>query len=334
MCTVSIIPFVTSGNHAGAPFPNVGSAGISGAARAIGFRLVTNRDELRTRPPAVDPKWHDFIPASPGDLPVSPQAVRAIYPLDPAGGGTWIGGSTTGLVLCLLNGNPIPAPHLPPKDQLESRGVIIPRLFSLAGASHSLTDVLERLETFDLNRFAPFRLVAVRPSRDSGQQGFVAVEASWDRAEFIVREHPPGPACFVSSGLGDPLVKPRIALFNRMVRAAKSPLAELPSEQDRFHRHTWADRTEISVMMLRKDARTVSITSVEVVPSADAAGSKGAGAEFDLSLEYEPVADRSAGMAASDSAPGTRRDEASAASPATVHKYKVTVPARVARQAQ
>ncbi len=327
MCTVSIIPFLASANVAAAHFSHASNgtanwpgliASNAGTGRPIGFRLVTNRDELRSRPPAVDPRWHDFTPDPANGTSSLPNRERAIYPIDPAGGGTWIGGSTSGLVLCILNGNPIPAPVLPPREQLLSRGVIIPRLFSLAGASRSLTEVFRRLDVFDLMRFAPFRLIAVAPSNDPCQQGFAAVEASWNRSELVLREHAPGPACFVSSGLGDPLVKPRIALFNRMVRAARGPLTELAAEQDRFHRHTWADRAEISVLMHRREARTVSITSVEVVPSAEAGH-----ADFDLSLEYEPIADRPASHAA-----------AALSVPASLPKCRVTVPARAIRQAQ
>lgn len=310
MCTVSIIPFLPAPSTLpSAQFAHSSHIASAWSHRRIGFRLVTNRDELRSRPPAVDPEWHDFAPTSTNLSAHPTRPNRAIYPIDPAGGGTWVGGSTSGLVLCLLNGNPIPPCPLPPPHLLTSRGVIIPRLFSLAGSSRSVFEALKHLHTFDLNRFAPFRLVAVAPSDDPELQGFVAVEACWDRAELTTREHPPGPACFVSSGLGDPLVKPRITLFNELVRAACVPLADLPTEQDRFHRHTWDDRPEISVMMSRRDARTVSITSVEVIASADADHTG-----YDLSLEYEPIAERSAIPA-----------------PALA-KHRVTIPARVARR--
>ncbi|MGE3107653.1 MAG: NRDE family protein [Phycisphaerales bacterium] len=311
MCTVSIIPFALP-HAATAPIPIGSSHGAptshAQTVRPLGFRIVTNRDELRTRPPAIDPAWHDFEPGG----------RRAIYPIDPAGGGTWIGGSTSGLVLCLLNGNPIPAPTLPPKSKLVSRGVIIPRLFARAGSDPSLSAVLANLASFDLSGFAPFRLVAVTPSADPARHGFVAVEASWDRTELIQREHPTGPACFVSSGLGDPLVKPRITLFNELVRASRSSLADLPAAQDRFHRHTWTDRTEISVMMSRREARTVSITSIEVSPTVDAEH-----AECSLLLEYEPIDHRAAASPA----------HADQVVPAAA-KHRVVVPARVARRAQ
>ena len=315
MCTVSIIPFVPPMPSLG--FPHPPSHAIAAASRRLGFRLVTNRDELRTRPPAADPRWHDFttpIPPTSGSSDADPaRAVRAIYPVDPAGGGTWVAGSTSGLVLCILNANPIPPATLPPASELISRGVIIPELLRYAGETRRVIDVLRLLERLDLPRFAPFRLIGVAPNGSPDAQGFLAIEASWNRSELTFHEHAPGPACFVSSGLGDPLVKPRITLFNEMVRATRGTLSDLAGEQDRFHRHTWADRPEISVMMSRREARTVSITTVEVCRTATAGP-----AAYDLTLEYEPILD--VGMPVAHAAPAG--------------KHKVTLPARVARQAR
>jgi len=68
------------------------------------------------------------------------------------------------------------------------------------------------------------------------------------------------PGVWVSSGLGDDRVGPRLGLFERVV--GNSALD--PEAQDAFHRHRWGDRPEISVLMERAEARTVSITTVEV----------------------------------------------------------------------
>ncbi len=79
MCTVTVIP--------------------SGA----GFRLVSNRDELRTRPPCEAPKVRTLE-----------SGARAIWPADRLAGGTWIAASDRGLALTLLNGNPADPVALPP----------------------------------------------------------------------------------------------------------------------------------------------------------------------------------------------------------------------------
>ncbi|MBC7773530.1 MAG: hypothetical protein H7210_13625, partial [Pyrinomonadaceae bacterium] len=150
---------------------------------------MTNRDELRTRPMAMPPQWHDLtIGADWGTrlLGGNVGLARAVYPVDPAGGGTWIASAPSGLVLCILNANPIPPGVLPPSNTLLSRGVIIPRLMSAAAgmAGQAALDVMKLLDGFELARFAPFRLIGVSMSARPGQQGFVVIEASWNRAEL------------------------------------------------------------------------------------------------------------------------------------------------------
>ncbi|GAB4385812.1 MAG: NRDE family protein [Phycisphaerales bacterium] len=198
-----------------------------------GFRLVSNRDEQRTRPSAEFPfAWGS----------------RGIGPLDPAGGGTWIA-SRPGLTLCLLNFNPAPSPE-PPADAI-SRGRIIPLLLDCP----DLDAVVAGLGSLDLSRYAPFRLVAVQRRADSGVR---VGEARWDRTGLEWVEHRRLPLVFVSSGLGDAVVADRIPLFEELVvKAGATPLA-----QDAYHRHSWADRQHQSVLMARADARTVSITEV------------------------------------------------------------------------
>jgi hypothetical protein len=143
---------------------------------------------------------------------------------------------------------------------------------------------MRALADFDLPRFAPFRLVGVEPVNDAGAaHPFRVREARWDLSTLSHETPELGAACFVSSALGDPLVKPRLALFEAMVRGpfdAPGPAQALA--QDRFHRHVWPGRSEISVLMSRPDARTVSITSVEV------ATLRGAPRPL-VSMHYEPI---------------------------------------------
>lgn len=229
-----------------------------GAGQAGGLRVVCNRDESRARPPAMPPKWRD-IEGSPG--------ARAIWPMDLEAGGTWIAAAETGLVLCLLNVNPEPPPRLP-RSGLESRGLVIPSLIGLPNPQA----VVRRLTQTSLKRYAPFRLLAMQSSRD----GADVAELRWDRSALGVAWRSGAAACFVSSGLGDSLAAPRLDLFEDMV-AGPGPTSE---RQDEFHRHQWPDRPEISVLMSRADARTVSITTLQVAPSRrDAA----------ITMAYEPI---------------------------------------------
>jgi hypothetical protein len=213
---------------------------VSIIATGAGFRLVTNRDVPRTRAPSLPCAWRTL------------QNARAVWPTDPDGGGTWVGASDRGLVLCLLNSNPDPPSDLSDVEDLRSRGLIIPELIDRDDAPEAIA----ALDEDELGVFAPFRLLAC----DRAPSGATRIlEADWNRRRLRVQRHET-PCCFVSSGLGDSLVLPRLPLFDRTVRDADA------SAQDAFHRHRWPGRPEISVLMSRPDARTVSITTVEVHP--------------------------------------------------------------------
>lgn len=200
-----------------------------------GFRLAVNRDELRARAPALRPTVVDLEGGG-----------RAAWPTDADAGGTWIAVNDAGVALTLLNGNPRPMPPMPPEDRLTSRGLIIPGLI----ASTSSRGAMQRLRAIEVAHFAPFRLVAV--------DGDEVCDAVWDRRRLRVLSMPLVPRCFVSSGLGDDRARPRLGLFDECVARSGA----LPAAQDAFHSHRWHDRPEISVMMERPEARTVSVTIV------------------------------------------------------------------------
>jgi len=214
MCTVTIIPLPGGG-----------------------LRLMTNRDEHRSRAPALPPALRD-----------TPGAVRALWPLDPVGEGTWVASTEHGVVFTLLNGNPRPIPPLPPPERLRSRGSIIPSLVHAVRAA----DAVAMLRAGDLADFPPFRLVAADASG--------VVDAVWDRQGLAVSRRALEPVCFVSSGLGDERVAQRLNLFDLWMQERGVSRAS----QRGFHDHRWPDKPEISVMMSRSDARTVSVTAVEV----------------------------------------------------------------------
>lgn len=248
MCTVSVILI---GDARGRP----------------GFRAVCNRDENRGRPAAQEPAWRVLRGGA--------DPLRAIFPIDPAGGGTWIAASSRGLLLCLLNLNESRGALLPPASALRSRGLVIPDLV----ASSDAGEVGLALREMDLDHYAPFRLIAADAS---GGRGVRLIEARWDRDELNISETPRIPACFVSSGLGDALAAPRLELFDQHAGALSGAGAE--AAQDRFHDHQWADRPEISVRMSRADARTMSVTTVTVLGS-------------DVSMAYRALAASDAAQA-------------------------------------
>lgn len=268
MCTVSIIPV--------GPREGLHLAGAGGSV-GPGFRIVCNRDESPKRAPAGQPKWRSIErPGVPG--------ARAIWPMDMEAGGTWIAAAEHGLALCLLNFNLEPPPDLRNAKGLKSRGLVIPHLIGAA----NVADAMRRLERLSLKSYAPFRLVAV----DGCGEDLSIAEARWDRRQVEIVQHGERPACFVSSGLGDSKVMARLGLFEQIVVEGDGATTD---RQDEFHRHSWPERPEVSVMMCRADARTVSLTTVEAFP--DGRGM------WDISMEYEPIREAQAEVVR----PGVRR---------------------------
>lgn len=204
-----------------------------------GVRLVTNRDESRRRAPGLPPVVREVAPS-----------LHAAYPIDGEAGGSWVAVSDRGVLLAILNANLTPAPPLvPPKDRL-SRGLVIPELVDAEDANAAA----ERVEDLALPRMAPFRLL-IADAR-------LVRLASWNGEKLARARYPLGPMCFASSGLGDERVAPRLTLFEQWMDRH----GPTPQSQDAFHQHVWPDRPEISVMMSREDARTVSVTAVELRP--------------------------------------------------------------------
>jgi len=228
---------------------------------SAGYRLVTNRDESRRRAAADPPEWR-----GPPTLPV-----RALWPTDSHAGGTWVAAAETGLALALLNVNARGAETAPARPGRRSRGLLIPTLIDSRGGD----EAADRLLAADLSRFDPFRLIAVEPDGDGLPR---ALDARWDGERLHVTAHGTRATCFASSGLGDGFVLARLPLFEEVVVSAGAT----PESQDAFHAHRWADRPEISVLMSRDAARTVSVTTVEVSPA-------GRGGAWSVRMAYRPV---------------------------------------------
>ena len=204
-----------------------------------GVRVVFNRDERRTRDAAAPPGRHRL------------GGRDAIYPRDPVGGGTWIGVNDAGLVVALLNVyDGVPAQ---PVSGARSRGVIVGGLLGCA----TLAAATAAAAAIDAHRFAPFRLVIL-------QDRTVAIAAPANGLIGVTTTDLHEPMLLTSSALGDARVAgPRRRLFDRLVVHGRHGWLE---GQARFHRHQWARRPEWSVRMERRDARTVSRTTVDVGP--------------------------------------------------------------------
>jgi hypothetical protein len=223
------------------------------------LRLACNRDESRARPAALPPRIIDAGPR------------RAVTPIDPAGGGTWIAATNAGLILTLLNAHPgagaaaaiagetaaAPAPPAgtsPATAPRPSRGGIIPLLLP-AGR---LDEAIAAAEQIDTRPYAPFRLVI------ADRNEVAELRPQHGRLVTTLRAPADRPRFFTSSGLGDGLVEgPRRALFETRIDGRPATRAL----QDAFHRERDPDRPELGVNMSRADARTVSHTVVELGPN-------------------------------------------------------------------
>ncbi|MGE3470482.1 MAG: NRDE family protein [Vicinamibacterales bacterium] len=209
---------------------------VSFVAAGGRLRAMCNRDERYTRPAAHPP------------LVTRAGGLLALLPLDPCGGGTWIAGTSAGLVFAVLNGEgPGGAPGL-------SRGRLILELLESA----SLEDAVVRARPLCSRDWPAHRLLVADADR--------VLDLRVGLAGVQVHVHPVHrPQMFTSSSLGDAVAgPPRRALFDETVVAAADPL----DGQDAFHRHRWRDRPHLSVHMRRHDAATLSITTVDVSPSA------------------------------------------------------------------
>jgi uncharacterized protein with NRDE domain len=199
---------------------------------------MCNRDERRTRPRAAAP------------LAYRAGNYDAVFPRDPVGGGTWIGANTAGLAVAILNRNDDACVRRPPWE-LGSRGRIPVALFECG----SINEVLESAGSLRANGFAPFRLLALRDHR-------AAIVSSNGRTLEISESAFDTPLLLTSSSYGDEWVgKPRRALFEQMVMSSEDGWL---AGQMRFHGHQWPDRRATSVLMERRDAVTVSRSTVDV----------------------------------------------------------------------
>lgn len=225
MCTLSIIQIPDSDGKSG-------------------YRLIHSRDEQRSRGRAYPPAWRTLESGS-----------RVIHPTDSDAGGTWIVGSksgaTTGVLNYQMNGRSNPG-------ATQSRGDIPLALI----AEPDLTSMLVLLKEMDLSVYACFTAFGIMHT----PEGLRVMIAQWDgQALFVVRDGTEDfePVVVASSGLGDEHVQVRVPLFGELVASA-SLGDEQAEAQDAFTMHRWDDCPEYSVLMSRRDARTVSITLIEV----------------------------------------------------------------------
>jgi hypothetical protein len=169
---------------------------------------------------------------------------RALLPIDPTGGGTWVAVNDAGLAMTLLNatGGRLPRPRVP-----LSRGSVVPALLGCG----SLDEAIQGALALGPHLYAPFRLVLA-----SADEVAELISDS-ERLTLARRVRLDAPYLFTSSGLGDELVQaPRVKLFGDHFR----PALDWATAQDAFHRHSWPEYPHLSVCMRRPGTETVSHT--------------------------------------------------------------------------
>ncbi len=240
MCTLTIMR--TRGTPTAAPASSPG---------ALVMRIVMNRDEQRLRPPGIGPRVLQC-----GDR-------SAVMPIDPVSGGSWVGCNDHAIVVALLNATstpPRPGAPVATGTPTRSRGVIVPMLLAAANL-HEALDIATSLEPQEFPAFRVLIAVATRCVVLHADGRSISVHRTSDLSR---------PMMLTSSGLGDELVQaPRGREFERAFAAAMSPntatsLHANLAAQDAFHMLTDPHNPELAVCMARADARTVSVTTLDV----------------------------------------------------------------------
>jgi len=208
--------------------------------RGADRRLVTmNRDERRRRAEELAPR-----PAGGGGRPAW------IGPADGAKRGTWFGANDCGVVACLLNAYAAGDFALLGRDDLPSRGGIIPRL---------LEQTPEQARAwlrsgFDPSPFPSFSLVVVAPGWGEAY--------SWRLDHGIAVSAIPEGWSMVSSSLwrSGEVVAWRQARFDEWLREGAPEIEGVPA----FNLLEAPDRREWSPMMTRPVSITRSLTQAEL----------------------------------------------------------------------
>ena len=215
---------------------------LSWVRRRDALIVVMNRDERRDRAPARAPRrWR----GAGGGFTA---------PVDGDAGGTWIAAKDSGVILALLN-------HQARDDSGAvgrvgaGRRISRGRLVTTLAAEATPPDAA-RLRAAGLASYAPFRLFVAGPS-------VPARVFTWNGVTLSARRLDPRLGFLTSSSWKPSAVIPaRHARFRAFVRTHRRP-----TRADLLGFHMQADDprgTPWAVCMSRDDARTVSVTVVEV----------------------------------------------------------------------
>jgi hypothetical protein len=214
---------------------------VSWAPVAGGYSLHFNRDESRTRTPALPP------------AALEREGVRFLAPIDAEAGGTWIGTNQFGVTVSLLNR--YHETPVEPDGPRTSRGLLV---IDLLPATSALA-VVARLGDRALGEFQPFTVCAV------DRAGCVHL-ADWTGAELRAGSTNRPGMVRTSSGR-DQAEAERLRAIT-LAGLVPDPVAITPGVLDRFHRSHLPERGPFSVCMHRLEAETRSLTTISVLEGA------------------------------------------------------------------
>ena len=201
-----------------------------------GYLLLSNRDERRSRQPALGPRIHET------------RGVKYVAPIDGDFGGSWIGVNEHGLTLCLLNryGDA----QMDGSREYISRGLLLIELLDCLG----IDQLTERVNAFNLRRFRPFNLLAIPPAAKS-------VLMEWNGQEYSVNLNADHLVPLSSTSLSEP----NIAVERRRQFEALAAGRNFDADAlDLYHRSHLPTRGAYSVCMHREGAATVSLSKILV----------------------------------------------------------------------
>ena len=202
-----------------------------------GYALAMNRDERRTRGPALPPG------------PVDAGGVAALMPVDGDAGGTWISVNERGHALALLN-RWDESPH-DAGTPLVSRGLLVRDLAGLPGTA----GLGIALAGIPLARYRPFTLVSVTPG------GHPAL-FEWNGQELSHKSVSQPGLVRTSSGSDQAGVENSRGSLFRAAREASGRLT--PELLTALHRSHQPERGQLSICMHRDEAVTVSFSLITV----------------------------------------------------------------------
>jgi hypothetical protein len=205
-----------------------------------GYEVFFNRDERRSREPAVPPAIH------------TRDGIRFVAPLDSDFGGSWLAVNEHGVTLAVENGyTDLDDLAHEPAEGFTSRGLL---LTSLADCRSS-AEALRRVEGLDLHKYRSFLLTVF----DEDGTGLLA---RWVRGLLSVDRKLEDLVPIISSSFEtDDVRRSRRDLFHRLRDRAGSRTAELHLA---YHASHLPQKSAYSTCMHRPEARTVSFSHVQV----------------------------------------------------------------------